>query len=336
MKIIFSKKFLKYFVISFASLLVLLLLQLLLKYSEDIFNKGFPMKEIMKLIYHSSLSLFGFSLLFGFLIASIFSFRYYSKTGVIGFKKELKSGVALVILFSFALFGFNNWILPKSNLEMRVLLYEMQSTAPGKEIRQVDKNLFKNNQSLMSIKTINLKIDTFKIEIEELKYQCDSLLKLLPNPIAKEQYDKLNLKKYGVKYNCSSNDTISEQDYIYASNYLNNYQRNLRFTFNEKRKFEKEKSSRYILSIELILLFLIGASFGYLYRDQKSFLLIILGLYTISFFLGTTMGFESMISHGVFENLEGKSASMIVLVITTTVFLMNAIKKEQKKTQPNI
>jgi lipopolysaccharide export LptBFGC system permease protein LptF len=313
----------------------ILLLQFISRYTDNIFNKGFPAKYFFKLIFHTSLTLFGFCLLFGFLIASIFAFRYYSNNQIYGFRKELTNGSMIVFAVSLLFFGFNNWILPKSNLEMRTLLYEMQSTAPGEEIEHVDKNLFKGHYSMMTVKNINLKVDTINIAIEKYKHQCDSALALLPGSIAKESYDKLRLDDYGIKYNFANQDTLSERDARRTGNYLRSNQGSLKRNMEQKQKFVKEKTTRITLPIELMLLFIIGASFGFFYNDQKPFLLVVLGLYTTSFFYGTIVGFERLISQNIFGNTEGTITSMIVLVIVTSIFLIKGLRKEQQITQPN-
>lgn len=335
MRIIFTKRFLKYFLIGFLIFMGILLLQFISRYTDDIFNKGFPTKYIFKLIFHTSLTLFGFCLLFGFLIASIFAFRYFSNNQIFGFRKELINSSMIVFVVSLLFFGFNNWILPKSNLEMRTLLYEMRSTAPGEEIEHVDKNLFKDHHSMMTIKNINLKVDTFNISIEKYKHQCDSVLAILPDSIAKESYDRLRLVDYGIKYNFAKHDTLSERDARRAGHYLRSYQGNLKGNIEQKQKFIKEKTARIILPIELILLFIIGASFGFFYNDQKPFLLVVLGLYTTSFFYGTIIGFERLISQSIIGNTEGTITSMIILVIVTSIFLIKGLRKEQQITQPN-
>lgn len=313
----------------------ILLLQFISRYAEDIFNKGFPIKYIFKLIFHTSLTLFGFCLLFGFLIASIFAFRYHSNTQTINFKKELINGSMVVFAISLLFLGFNNWILPKSNLEMRTLLYDMKSTAPGEEMERVDKDLFKDSQAVMTTGKVSLKIDTFDIQINKYKHQCDSVLAILPDSIAKEKYDRLRLKNYGIKYNSAENETLSARDARYAGNYLRSYQSNLKRTIEQKQKFIKEKTTRIILPIELILLFIIGASFGFFYNDQKAFLLVVLGLYTTSFFYGTIIGFEQLISQNIFGNTEGTLTSMVILVVVTSIFLVKGLRKEQQITQPN-
>jgi|WetSurMetagenome_2_1015567.scaffolds.fasta_scaffold149554_1 lipopolysaccharide export LptBFGC system permease protein LptF len=331
MKIILTKKFTKYFLISFSIFFGILLLQFLSNYTDDIFNRGFLAVDILKLVFHTSLTLLGFCLLFGFLIASIFSFRYFSFNHATGFKKELISGSTFVIIISFLFFAYNNWILPKSNLEMRTLLYEMRSTAPGEEMKRVDKNLFKDHHSMMTIKNINLKIDTFNIKIEGIKHQCDSVLAILPDSIARENFDMLKLADYRINFKSTETSTLSERDARYAGNYLRSYQNSLKQNTEQKQKFIEEKTTRIILPIELLLLFIIGASFGFYYNDQKSFLLVILGLYTSTFFYMN----ERLISQNMFGDTGGVIFSMIVLITATTIFLIKGLRKEQKITQPN-
>lgn len=310
----------------------ILLLQFLSRYTDDVFNKGFSISEISKLVLHTSLSLLGFTLLFGFLIASMFSFRYFSNSQVFGFKKELISSSIIMIFISFVFFGFNNWLLPKSTLEMRTLLYEMSSTAPGEKIQRVDKNLFKNHHSMMTIKNINYKIDTFNIQIDGYKHQCDSVLALLPDSIASDSYDRLGLADYGIKYNSAKTDTMSEHDIGYSSNYLSHYQSNIKRTIEQKKKYVKEKTTRIILPIELLLLFIIGASFGFFYNDQKGFLLVILGLYTSMFFYKN----EQLISQNMFGNIGGTMFSMIIILTVSIIFLIKGLNKEKKIRNPTI
>jgi lipopolysaccharide export LptBFGC system permease protein LptF len=277
-------------------------------------------------------------LLFGFLIASIFAFRYYSNTQILSFRKELISSSIIVIGLSLLYFGFNNWILPKSNLKMRTLLYTLRITPPGEEIQPIDKDymdLFKTNQAMMTIKDISLKIDTFDIQFNKYRHQCDSVIAILPDSIAKEKFDALGLKDYGINFSSSEEDTLSERDVRYAIRYLKTYQINLEQKLERKQKYVREKTVRIILPIELILLFIIGASFGFFYNDQKPFLLVILGLYTFSFFYGTILGFEHLISQNTFGNTKGTITSMIILVIVTSIFLIKGLNKEQQISQPD-
>lgn len=326
MKIIILKSFVRYFLISFPIYLVILIIQFLSRYSDDVFNKGFSASDIAKLMLHTSLSMLGFSLLFGFLMAAMFSFKFYSSHRLIEFKKELTGGSIIMIFIAFLFFGYNNWLLPKSALEMRTLLYEMTSTAPGEKIQRVDKNLFKDNHATMTIKNINLKIDTFNVQINTYRHQCDSVLALLPDSFARDSYRRLALADYGIKYSAAKADSTSERDIINASNYLEHYSMNIKRTIDQKQKYVKEKTNRIILPIELLLLFMIGASFGFVYNDQKGFLLVILGIYTSAFFYQN----EQLITQQIFGNMGGTIFSMLILLTVTIIFLIKGLKKEKE------
>jgi hypothetical protein len=62
---------------------------------------------------------------------------------------------------------------------------------------------------------------------------------------------------------------------------------------------------------------------------------VILGLYTFSFFYGTILGFEHLISQNTFGNTKGTITSMIILVIVTSIFLIKGLNKEQQISQPD-
>lgn len=336
MRNIFTTKFIKYFLFGFLMFLVILLSQFIGKYTDDIFGKGFPTTSILKLIWYTSLSFIGISLLFGTLIAAIFAFRYHSIKQNFAFKKVLLNSSLIVIGISLLFLAFNNWILPKSNLEMRVLLYQMKTTAAGENIEAIDKNLFLNNHSMMTIQNINRKIDTFNIEIDRYRKQCDSILGLLPGSLARESYSRMRLEDYGIQYRFAHDDTITDLESRYSINYLRDFHNHLKQTSELKQKFIKEKTTRIVQAIEMFLLFIIGASFGFFYNDQKAFLLIILGLYTMSFFYGTIIEFEQLISQDSISSNAGTSTSILILVIVTSIFLVKAIGKEQQTNNVNL
>jgi len=331
MNIIITKKALKYFLIGFFSLLIITTLQFLTRYTEDVFDKGFSLGYIMKLILHLSVTLIGISLLFGILIATIFSFRFYSKNQVINFKKDVISGTMIIIGFALLLFCFSNWIVPKSKIEMYSILYEMKSTAPGDEVESVDRNIFTSNQAMLTIKEICLKVDTLDSHLKEYKSQCDSILRILPDSIAYEKYEKLGLEEFGLNYYSTKNEKLIGREAKRASYRLQSSFRKLKRTISEKQEFTKEMSTRIVLPITLILLYIIGASFGFLYNDQKAFLLVILALYTIMFFFKN----ELLIVNNLFINANNTIYSIIALVVVTSIFLIKGLRKKQEITQPN-
>jgi Predicted permeases len=312
-------------------MLTLTILQFLSRYAEDVLDKGFSWGYIMKLVFHSSATLIGISLTFGIVITSVFTFKLFSKNKLVDFKREFASGLSIMAAIALLLFVFSNWVVPKSKLEMYATLYEMRVTAPGEEADPVDRNLFSDNHAMLTIKSINLKADTLENEINDYQNKCDSILRLLPDSIAFEQYDKLGLNEFGIEYINTASQKLTGRDAKRATLRLQSYLRNLKNTVSKKQKFTKEISSRIGLPIILVLLYIIGASFGYIYNDQKSFLLVVLALYTTTFFFNN----ELQIVNSIFIKESDTTYSIIVLVVVTSIFFIKALRKKQEITQPN-
>lgn len=329
MKQILSKKFLKYFLISFLIFEAVLLLNFISRYFEDIFGKGISVSNILELIFYSSITLIGFSLLFGILIATIFSFRYFSCRESFSFKSNITSGLVIMFLVSILYFSFNNWILPKANIEMIAMVYDFKSAAPDSEFKRVDRTLFKDNQTAMSVSEINSYVDSINTRITEYIQEADSLFLLLPGTVALDIYKRSKFDKYGVKFSPSLTQNISEREVKRAGYHLKSHGKKMNVIFGKRQRYQKEKFNRIIMPFELILLYLIGASFGFYYNDQKAFLLVILGLYATSFFYGTIIGFEKMIANNIFGTIAGTIFSLFVLLIITAIFVVKSLKKEK-------
>lgn len=329
MRQILSKKFLKYFLISFLIFEAVLLLNFISRYIEDIFGKGISFSIILELFFYASITLIGFSFLFGILIASIFTFRYFSLNRTFSFKSNIASGLVTMIIVSILYFGFNNWGLPKANLEMTVMIYEFKNTGSDSEFNRVERDLFKNYHTAMTVKEINLFVDSINNRFDKYIQEADSLLSLLPDTTALEIYKRLNLDKYGINFNSSLTENLKKREVKRAYYDLLSHGKKMNVTIEKRQRYQKEKFNRIILPFELILLFLIGASFGFYYNDQKPFLLIILGLYTTSFFYGAILGFEKMIANNIFGNTVGTIYSVFVLVIITAIFIIKSLRKEK-------
>lgn len=329
MKIILSRQFLRNFLISFSAIIVLLTLQFIIKYAEDIFNKGFPSILIIKLIFHSALSFLGTSISFGVLLSSILTFKIFSSRAFLKFKKELTTSMIIVVGLALLTFTFNNWALTKSKLEMMTLLYEMRTTKAGEELKDIDKQNFQDSHVVLNIKKLNTKIGEFDTKIDNYRNQCDSILSILPDSIAKANYSNLNLKSLGIDYKYSTKDTLDKKSLYMAERRLTICERSIAPLLKQKNVYLKEKNERFMLPIELIIFYIIGASFGFFYNNQKSFLLVILGLYTFSFFYGTTNGFYNIIPKDNFGETGDTIVSLLIPILTTLVFLLLAMRKEK-------
>jgi hypothetical protein len=92
----------------------------------------------------------------------------------------------------------------------------------------------------------------------------------------------------------------------------------------------EEEIVRILIAVHLILLFVIGASFGYYYNDQKKFLLVVLGIFTSRFFSGALLGSEKLSQSNLYNGLTGAAIFLITFVIVTLVFLYKSLEKEKR------
>ncbi|MCS7161874.1 MAG: LptF/LptG family permease [Bacteroidia bacterium] len=127
------------FLASFATTLVILVLQFLSRYQEDILGKGFPTSALMELFLYASVSLTLLALPMGLLMAGLMTM------GGLGERLELtalqSAGIPFFRAFlplliwglgSLTLAGWLGWILvPKANLRLYTLLSDMERARPA-------------------------------------------------------------------------------------------------------------------------------------------------------------------------------------------------------------
>ncbi|MEN2992944.1 MAG: LptF/LptG family permease [Bacteroidia bacterium] len=127
------------FLASFATTLVILVLQFLSRYQEDILGKGFPASALIELFLYASVSLTLLALPMGLLMAGLMTM------GGLGERLELtalqSAGVPFFRTFlplliwglgSLALAGWLGWTLvPRANLRLYTLLSDMERARPA-------------------------------------------------------------------------------------------------------------------------------------------------------------------------------------------------------------
>ncbi len=329
MKIIITVRFLIYLLISYLGLIVILNLNFLEHYANDIFDKGFSVNYISLLIYHTSIKNSIISLQFGILMASIFSAKHFAKKNDLRFKSALITNLPVVILIAALYFAFVNWQVPKSSLEVQSILYEMKSTAPEGKIDTLDRKVFSNDYRMVPINRLDEIKDTLNMQIDEQLQKCDSLLRELPDSIAKRIYIELDLLKHNIPLPIKNNSKeLTEHEVKRIEATLNSLEHGLMLKVKYKDKFVQEKRERLIQPIKLILIFMIGIAFGYLYSDQKSFLLFILGTTTLGvFYVGEYSGIEHLIIDLIIDEQNDVLASIILLGAITSIFIILGLKK---------
>ncbi len=133
------RSFIGPFIASFSTTLVILVIQFLSRYQEDILGKGFSTIVLAELFLYASLSLMLLTLPMGLLMAGLMTM------GNLGERLELtalqSTGVSffrsLTPLFYFGLgafllsAGLSWYLIPKANLRLYTLLYDMEQAKPA-------------------------------------------------------------------------------------------------------------------------------------------------------------------------------------------------------------
>ena len=299
------------------------------RYSADIIGKGLQFSIILELLFYVFLSLFGIGLIYGIFIASILTFKYISSNQLFKFKFSLTNGLIVVLGTSLALFEYNNWILPKVYLEMSCLFWDIKSTPPGSNLRRSDESLFKDIYSNLTISGISLKLDSVKSSIAVEQQKCSELLKSLPDSIARNTYNSNNLQEYGIEFYSSGTKILSLNEKHEIEVQFWSFKCQLRRLFEDKGKYLHEITYRIVLPVQLIIFYILGASFGFLFNDKKKILVIFAGLFSICFYYFIFNGFEKLIKQDVLSNAVGTISYLIILLFTSLIFLILSIKKEK-------
>jgi lipopolysaccharide export system permease protein len=122
----------------------ILLMQFLWRYIDDLVGKGLDSFVILKLLIFASASLVPLALPLAILLSSIMTFgnmaEHYELAACKSAGVSLQKVMMPLIMFAFALgigaFFFSNYILPKANLKMGSLLYDVRQQQPGVSIQE--------------------------------------------------------------------------------------------------------------------------------------------------------------------------------------------------------
>lgn len=123
--------------------LLILVMQFLWKYVEDLVGKGLEWYVIVELLLYASASLVTMALPLAILLSSIMTFGNLGenyelvamKSAGISLQRIMKPLIAFSILLSLVAFYFSNSIWPVANLKFKSLLYDINNTKPALEIK---------------------------------------------------------------------------------------------------------------------------------------------------------------------------------------------------------
>ena len=137
------RSFIGPFIMSFAIILFILIMQFMSLYMHEIFGKGLGPDVLVKLFYYAGGRLALTAMPVGILAAALISFGNMGENNELASMKS--SGISLmkimrsVFVFSLVLTGFSLWFsldsVPKANLKFFSLLYDVQRKKPNLAIK---------------------------------------------------------------------------------------------------------------------------------------------------------------------------------------------------------
>lgn len=125
-------------VLTFFVVLLVMVMQFLWKYVDDLVGKGLEFRTIGELLFYFALSFIPMALPLGILLASLMTFGNMGenfeltaiKSAGVSLQKFMAPLIVLIVLISIGAFYFSNNILPVTNLKSRSLLYDIQRQRP--------------------------------------------------------------------------------------------------------------------------------------------------------------------------------------------------------------
>ncbi len=132
------KSFIGPLILTFFIVLIILILQFLWMYVDELAGKGLEIKVVAELLFHFSLSFVPMALPLAILLAALMTFGNlgeYSeltalKSSGIPLQRIIKPLVFLMVFISTISFFFSNNVLPYANRQARTLLYDIRRKRP--------------------------------------------------------------------------------------------------------------------------------------------------------------------------------------------------------------
>ncbi|HRG57891.1 MAG TPA: LptF/LptG family permease [Bacteroidia bacterium] len=138
------KSYLGPFIMTFAVVMFILLMQFVWKYIDDFVGKGLDWFLILELMFYVAVTLVPMALPLAILLASIMTFGNLAesyeltalKSSGMSLQKVMKPLIITTGIMAIGAFLFANFVLPVANLKMGTLLYDITHQKPSLDIKE--------------------------------------------------------------------------------------------------------------------------------------------------------------------------------------------------------
>lgn len=308
------------FVMTLFIVLVLLTMQLLSKYSEDIFGKGIDNVVIAQFVILGTGILLLFALPYPIIISSVLLYRrlFREKTHIYSaFRRDIK----VVVIFSLLTCLFAAFIQPRIKLSFHSLLFDVKRKAPDDQLVRTDISIFKGSgmtENIIGIIDINDSLNT-KIENRQ-----EELIKSLKTNASPERLDSLVTNSDLSEVGLTANEILTyEADWDgsgYSDKRLATTIKAAELEIRSLRKKLKDNNYKignmFFIPISLLLLFVLSIQIGIInHRIKLPLLIISLCFSAVPIWYYLTHYIDDLIKEGVISILVGKLGLLLILLV---------------------
>ncbi len=259
------------FVVSVAVLSLLLTLQFLLKWEDEIFGKQLPAGLTSRMIFLGWASTIPLVLPVAGMAGALMGMRSWSGSGVRKLMRSLFGGFVVSIFFAALSFSWISFGAPRVNLEMLAQLFDIRQTLPGRPIEHTSRELFRGNQQTCNLTELSGEIDSLRLygdhAREDLRKDVERfadeklLERILKHPVAK-------------KYSLTANDfgTLhgeiagTPHDSLFMVGHLDIYGSKMEYVESSILRYEIERQKMLWHPLYFILLCIAGMLLGIVSR----------------------------------------------------------------------
>lgn len=280
MKQLFTRSFLKYFILTFILAQLIVFLSAGNHYFDQFFIQKTPVGYAFRFCLIASAMLIPTSLCYATGLSCFMTFRHVVVKDTASFFRLLATGLACFAVLAAAVYLYELHVQPGIKGKSMEMMWEIKTSSyypkpiekePGQRSSYWEKPDFTSiSTSAMPEKTLRFRTDSIRQEQKKLISECSSMLGSLTSELAKEAYESYNLKELGVDYSYTEKTAITPDSLAYIQQVLlYDKASELAENMTGLKEYHFESFSRLTSPLSIVLTYLIFALSGYFFRSKS-------------------------------------------------------------------